>query len=84
MKTLHQNIAFSSNFYPTAKKIIYLLENIEKLPADEFAGLYLNLELSLKQGNAEINDSATEYNVPFQQLTMISQVLPQLYDVLKK
>lgn len=84
MKSLRQPVDFAANFYPTAKKIIYLLENIEKLSTEEFERLQLNLELSLKQSNSKLHDYSKQHNIPFQQLTMISQVLPQIYGVMKK
>ena len=74
-----------ANFYPNAKKIIYLLEKIEQLNAEEFERLHLNIELSLKQYNHEYTESSpSELSVPIQQLAMINQILPALYDVLHK
>ena len=83
MKNLKQSIDFMANFYPNAKKIIYLLEKIEQLNAEEFGRLHLNIELSLKQYNNEYTESSpSELSVPIQQLAMINQILPPLYDVL--
>ena len=83
MKNLKQSIDFMANFYPNAKKIIYLLEKIEQLNAEEFERLHLNIELSLKQYNHEYTEiSPSELSVPIQQLAMINQILPPLYDVL--
>ncbi|TDQ57195.1 putative membrane protein (TIGR01666 family) [Mesocricetibacter intestinalis] len=83
MKQLRQNTGFLLEFYPIAKKIILLLENIEKLSAQEFEGQYLNIELSLKQCNdkAEYTEHSP-FSVPIQQLNMISRILPPLYEAI--
>ncbi|TCP95215.1 putative membrane protein (TIGR01666 family) [Cricetibacter osteomyelitidis] len=80
MKQLHQSADFLAQFYPVAKKIIYVLENLGQLSQDEFEQLSLNIDLSLKQYASELNENhqGTDFTVPVQQLAMISQVLPQL------
>lgn len=85
-KTLNkttQSIDFLAEFYPIAKKLIYALENIDKLSLDTFEKLQGNIEMSLRQFNDEQNlsSSLSEFSVPIQQLNMISQILPQLYAV---
>ncbi|HBO37945.1 MAG TPA: TIGR01666 family membrane protein [Pasteurellaceae bacterium] len=85
MKRLHQSPDFMAHFYPTAKKIIYLLENIDALSADTFTQLWQDIESVLNQDNRAYkeNTDQPEFSVPIQQLNMISRVLPQLYALVK-
>ncbi|OOF42896.1 TIGR01666 family membrane protein [Rodentibacter rarus] len=86
MRHLQQTKSFLSGFYPTAKKIIYTLENIERLSPEIFAKLYENIELSLKdifQTEIQISESKA-FILPFQQLNLIMQLLPQIYDLFQK
>ena len=83
MKSLHQDTDFLAVFYPTAKKIIYLLENIQQLSQTEFENLYSEIDVLLKQYTTEYNKNLSPLSVPFQQLNMINQILPPLYQVLK-
>lgn len=86
MSRLHQHVDFLSEFYPAAKKIIYVLEHLDVLSQDEFEKLSLNIELRLKQCSFGFSaeNQVSAFSVPLQQLNMISQVLPQLYESLKK
>lgn len=86
MRKLQQNTRFLSGFYPTAKKIIYALENIEKLPPEVFGKLFENIELSLKEmPQVEINQAENKaFILPLQQLNLIAQLLPQIYHYFHK
>ncbi|MBN6066964.1 TIGR01666 family membrane protein [Aggregatibacter actinomycetemcomitans] len=88
MKQMQQSTAFLAEFYPAAKKIIYILEHLEKLTPDIFEKLHENIELSLKQAQANLNTNAqleqVQFNIPIQQLSMISQILPSLYGAFQK
>ncbi|OOF35891.1 YccS family putative transporter [Rodentibacter heidelbergensis] len=86
MRQLQQTKSFLSGFYPTAKKIIYTLENIERLSPEIFAKLYENIETSLKDiAQTEISPSENKaFILPFQQLNLITQLLPQIYDYFQK
>ncbi|AHN72656.1 YccS family putative transporter [Aggregatibacter actinomycetemcomitans] len=88
MKKIQQSTAFLAEFYPAAKKIIYILEHLEKLPPDIFEKLHENIELRLKQVQVNLNTNAqpeqVQFNIPIQQLSMISQILPSLYGAFQK
>ena len=86
MRDLQQSAQFLSGFYPTAKKIIYMLENIEKLPADIFNKLQENIDLSINaiQIENKITIEQTDLVIPFQQLALISHLLPQLRQLVAK
>ncbi|TYB07424.1 YccS family putative transporter [Aggregatibacter actinomycetemcomitans] len=88
MKKIQQSTAFLAEFYPAAKKIIYILEHLEKLPPDIFEKLHENIELRLKQVQVNLNTNAqpeqVQFNIPIQQLSMISQILPSLYSAFQK
>ena len=80
MSHLQQSSDFLAGFYPAAKKVLYALENIEKLSPEVFAKLQENIELSLKEIQWE--DSATpqgDFSLPLQQINLIAQLLPQIY-----
>ncbi|OOF85986.1 TIGR01666 family membrane protein [Rodentibacter ratti] len=81
MRELQQTTGFLSGFYPTAKKIIYTLENIEKLTPEVFAKLFENIESSLKEIQVSEN---TAFILPYQQLNLIAQLLPQIYGYFHK
>ncbi|MGC7559442.1 YccS family putative transporter [Pasteurella sp. PK-2025] len=86
MKQLQQSTRFLAGFYPIAKKIIYVLEHIEKLTPEIFNKLQQRIESDLKQANAEQADNLLQpqFSVPIQQLNMICQVLPSLYSAFHK
>ncbi|TYA48134.1 TIGR01666 family membrane protein [Aggregatibacter actinomycetemcomitans] len=88
MKKIQQSTAFLAEFYPAAKKIIYILEHLEKLPPDIFEKLHENIESRLKQVQVNLNTNAqpeqVQFNIPIQQLSMISQILPSLYGAFQK
>ncbi|WP_233118080.1 YccS family putative transporter [Aggregatibacter actinomycetemcomitans] len=88
MKKIQQSTAFLAEFYPAAKKIIYILEHLEKLPPDIFEKLHENIKLRLKQVQVNLNTNAqpeqVQFNIPIQQLSMISQILPSLYGAFQK
>ncbi len=81
MKALQQNTEFLAGFYPIAKKIIYVLEHIEKLRPEVFQKMQERIESDLKHANAEQAGHLfqPQFSVPIQQLNMISQILPSLY-----
>jgi len=81
MAQLQQTTEFLSDFYPVAKKVLYALENIEKLRPEVFAKLQGNIEQSLKEIQLDDNQTKADmtFALPYQQLNLISQLLPQLY-----
>lgn len=83
LKRTTQTISFLAEFYPIAKKIIYVLEHIDSLTPEIFNKLLLNIELSLKQLSDDqvINCTQTEFSIPVQQLNLIYQILPQLHGI---
>ncbi|PJG86278.1 YccS family putative transporter [Conservatibacter flavescens] len=85
MNQLQQSTVFLAQFYPIAKKVITLLENLHQLTEEQFNTAALNIEYHLKQYMAEYaeeNLNQTEFSVPMQQLNMINQLLPPLYKCL--
>lgn len=84
LKNLEQDRYFISEFYPTAKKIIYLLEHIDELSAVQFQPVFEQLETSLKQYNEQMDSGSASFNMPMQQLNLIAQLLPNLYSELKQ
>lgn len=86
MKKLQQSTRFLAGFYPIAKKIIYVLEHIEKLTPTVFEKLQKRIESDLKQASAEQAENLLQpqFSVPIQQLNMICQVLPSLYNTFHK
>ncbi|MBN6710342.1 TIGR01666 family membrane protein [Haemophilus haemoglobinophilus] len=81
MQKIQQSAVFLGEFYPIAKKLIYILEHIETLERDVFEKLLLNIEFSLKQFNDEQSEQLkqNEVAIPLQQLNLIHQILPALY-----
>lgn len=67
MTQLQQTTEFLADFYPVAKKVLYTLENIEKLRPDIFAKLQGNIEQSLKEIQLDENqtkaDMALRYHI---------------------
>ena len=88
MKQMQQSTFFLAEFYPAAKKIIHILENIEQLTPTQFETLHNNIEVSLKQAQShfEENNKAAQLqaHIPMQQLSMINQILPPLYQAIQK
>ena len=86
MNTLQQTTQFLSGFYPVAKKIIYSLENIEKIPPDIFAKLQKNIETHLKELEKQemTEQDRTAFSLPYQQLNLITQLLPAFYGYFHK
>lgn len=86
MKQLQQTTQFLAGFYPVAKKIIYALENIEKLSPAVFEKLLDNIHAGLKEMQPEglqgKDDQA--FVIPYQQLNLITQLLPQIYGYFQK
>ena len=81
MAQLQQTTEFLSDFYPVAKKVLYALENIEKLRPEIFEKLQNSIEQSLKKiqwDETQAKNNAV-FALPYQQLNLISQLLPQLY-----
>ena len=64
-----------------AKKVLYALENIEKLRPEVFEKLQNSIEQSLKkiQWDETQAKNNSVFALPYQQLNLISQLLPQLY-----
>lgn len=86
MTKLQQTTQFLAGFYPAAKKILYALENIEKLSPDIFNKLQENIEFSLKEiqwDESQIKEKSA-FAIPFQQLNLIAQLLPQIYEYFQK
>ena len=81
MAQLQQTTEFLSDFYPVAKKVLYALENIEKLRPEIFEKLQNSIEQSLKkiQWDETQAKNNSVFALPYQQLNLISQLLPQLY-----
>lgn len=86
MKKLQQTTQFLAGFYPVAKKIIYSLENIEKMSPEIFNKLQENIETHLKDLDKQTmpEQEREAFNLPYQQLNLIAQLLPQLYGYFKK
>lgn len=86
MTKLQQTTQFLSGFYPVAKKILYALENIEKLAPDVFNKLQENIEMSLKEMQWDDTQpkEKSAFAIPFQQLNLIAQLLPQIYGYFQK
>lgn len=86
MKNLQQTAQFLSGFYPVAKKIIYTLEHIEEIPEAIFNQQQESIETHLKE--LEKQDMTAEeravFSLPYQQLNLITQLLPQFYGYFKK
>lgn len=83
IKQIQQDIDFMAEFYPIAKKIVYVLEHIESLSEIVFDKLQNNIHCSLQQLNDKQGENAnqTEVGIPIQQLNMISQILPNIYRI---
>ena len=81
MSRLQQSTQFLAGFYPCAKKVLYVLENIEKLSPEVFDKLQLNIELGLKEIQWDESQAAEKaaFSQPLQQLNLIAQLLPQIY-----
>ncbi|PVX39884.1 putative membrane protein (TIGR01666 family) [Pasteurella langaaensis DSM 22999] len=84
MTELKQDTAFLSEFYPIAKMLIELLEQIDHIDSEKFNQQYQQIEMRLKN-YTEINDGENRphFAIPLQQLTMISQLLPSLHHLLR-
>ena len=81
MSRLQQSTQFLAGFYPCAKKVLYVLENIEKLSPEVVDKLQLNIELGLKEIQWDESQAAEKaaFSQPLQQLNLIAQLLPQIY-----
>ena len=88
MKQMQQSTFFLAEFYPAAKKIIYILEHIEQLTPMVFEKLQNNIEVSLKQAQSHLEKNhkvaQLQGHIPMQQLSMINQILPPLYHAVHK
>lgn len=86
MNQLKQQTDFLAQFYPIAKKIIYVLEQLSTLKQSEFIQLNQNISEGLKPLFNHDNQQlmAQDFNVPLQQLEMINQLLPNLYEMVQK
>jgi len=88
MKRLQQSTFFLAEFYPAAKKIIYILEHIEQLSPAIFDKLQQAIETALKEAQNHLaqKDKATQQSshIPMQQLNMINQILPPLYRAIQQ
>ncbi|MGQ0285927.1 YccS family putative transporter [Pasteurellaceae bacterium 22721_9_1] len=71
----HHSLA---EFYPIAKKMVYLLEHIHQLSETEFNHIFQQIKQRLQQ-NDDKNESNATFYMPMQQLFLISQLLPALY-----
>ena len=82
MTQLQQTTEFFSRLLSCReKRFLYTLENIEKLRPEIFAKLQGNIEQSLKEIQLDDNQTKADmaFALPYQQLNLISQLLPQLY-----
>lgn len=84
MTELKQDTAFLSEFYPISKQLIELLEQIDHIDTVKFNQQYQQIEMRLKN-YTEINEGENRphFAIPLQQLTMISQLLPSLHQLLQ-
>lgn len=85
MIKITQDSEFLSEFYPIAKRIIELLENIQQIDEQQFNLQYHNIEQHLK-GYTEQNEKQNRFHfaTPLQQLVMILQALQPLYHTINK
>lgn len=83
IKQIEQHIDFVAEYYPIAKKIIYSLEHIESLSRHVFDKLQENITQSLYKLNEKQREivNSTEVGILIQQLNMISQILPHIYEI---
>lgn len=86
MKNLQQTAQFLSGFYPVAKKIIYTLEHIEEIPEAIFNQQQESIETHLKELEKQemTAEERAVFSLPYQQLNLITQLLPQFYGYFKK
>lgn len=86
MNHLKQPADFTAVFYPTVKKLIELLQHINELTPQQIELQQLNISLLLQEytQKQQTNPELREFNVPIQQLNMINQILPALFEALKK
>ncbi|TCP11316.1 putative membrane protein (TIGR01666 family) [Bisgaardia hudsonensis] len=82
MQEIKQNITFLAGFYPVSKKLINILENIDQLEPTIFNDQILKVEYALKKLNNENNNlnNDTKLSIPLQQINLICQILPALYN----
>lgn len=74
-----QSAEFCAAFYPTAKKLIGLLDNMENIEAKEWTSQQYKINLRLQEYIAQ-----QPFNAAIQQLNMINQMLPALFDAFSK
>ena len=86
MKNLQQTAQFLSGFYPVAKKIIYTLEHIEEIPEAIFNQQQESIETYLKELEKQemTAEERAVFSLPYQQLNLITQLLPQFYEYFRK
>ncbi len=88
MQKVKQSVTFTSGFYPLARKIIYVLAQIDHLTQTEFEeNIHLiktKLETFNLQDKQNKNEVENYFNVPLQQLNLISQLLPELYEAIQR
>lgn len=80
-----QQSNFLAQFYPTAKKIITALEKLPDLSLAEFTQLNREIGIQLTplaETDNPLGDS--KLSVPLQQLDMIVQLLPHLYEIVSQ
>ncbi|SPX43176.1 inner membrane protein [Haemophilus influenzae] len=77
---------FLSGFYPVAKKIIYTLEHIEEIPEAIFNQQQESIETHLKELEKQemTAEERAVFSLPYQQLNLITQLLPQFYEYFRK
>ncbi|ABR74368.1 TIGR01666 family membrane protein [Actinobacillus succinogenes] len=84
MREINQDRDFLSEFYPIAKQVILLLEKSERISDDEFNRRYRQVEMKLQRYTKQNRyKNQPHFNVPLQQIRMISQLLPQLRQAAK-
>lgn len=86
IKNTRQSIDFLGSFYSIAKKLIYALEHLDRLDQNIFNKLEVNIANDLKglKDSLMLHHTQADFAVPVQQLNMISQILPALYQVYPK
>lgn len=69
-----------------AKKIIYTLEHIEEIPEAIFNQQQERIETHLKELEKQemTAEERAVFSLPYQQLNLITQLLPQFYEYFRK
>ena len=82
--TVSQSVDFLSEFYPIAKKMIKILESIDVMTQQDFEQAYQPIQEALKRFNQEQQQDKLQFSLPLQQLNLIGQILPHIYETVQK